>query len=431
MGDGLVLATEQHIKDVHLPLDAYQRPSSLDVPTTMSFVISDTERLRKHVHLPLHTYRRPFSFDVPTTTSFETSEPEAVTSHFNLPSRVALAFGHADVDAQIQQLVLSALGTILQTKAVQVDYVDKILQECAAEWDSYTKHLFPQTLANDTANLNGFRHYMIQDVLYLEDYYRVRTQSVSRTGSFEEMIRIAAKLSNSLGYVTAARADCTDKLGVPQEVVNNEPKSDALKNSIALHESVFQKDDWLDMHIVFLPCILGYYTIASKLLKDPKTIRNTVYYPLWIQAMSSGSSSREYRKFINSNIDEAKWEKKKAYWFEIFKKACATEVAFFGLASANFPTYGIVANGTYEVQNYRNDYFLVSGANSVITEKTKPAEGAEWILANTPNGYTIRNLSGTRGLLNVSGDLTKPLYYVTVSRTDQSWPINKVDGTFQ
>lgn len=99
MGDGLVQATEQHIKDVHLPLDAYQRPSSLDVPSTMSSAISDTERLRKHVHLPLHAYRRPFTFDVPTTTSF-TSEPGAVTSHFNLPSRVALAFGHADVDAQ-------------------------------------------------------------------------------------------------------------------------------------------------------------------------------------------------------------------------------------------------------------------------------------------------------------------------------------------
>jgi len=87
-----------------------------------------------------------------------------------------------------------------------------------------------------------------QDVLYLENYYRVRTQSVSRTGSFEEMIRIAAKLSNSLGYVTAARADCTDKLGVPQVVVSNESKSKALENSIALHESVFQKPDgdWLE-----------------------------------------------------------------------------------------------------------------------------------------------------------------------------------------
>jgi len=85
-----------------------------------------------------------------------------------------------------------------------------------------------------------------QDVLYLEDYYRVRTQSVSRTGSFEEIKKLAAKLSNSLGYVTSAKADCTTKLGVPPDVVEKEPKSDQLKNSIALHESVFKTGDWLE-----------------------------------------------------------------------------------------------------------------------------------------------------------------------------------------
>jgi len=92
-------------------------------------------------------------------------------------------------------------------------------------------------------------------------------------------------------------------------------------------------------------------------------------------------------EFINSNIDSAKWEKRKAYWFDIFKKACKTESDFFGLAKSNFPTYGIVANGTYEVQNYRNDYFLVSGANSVTTEKTKPKEGA--LVRDRLGSYTV------------------------------------------
>ncbi|KAI9569804.1 hypothetical protein HD554DRAFT_2087571 [Boletus coccyginus] len=373
-------------------------------------------------------YRHPSTFAVPTTMSFATSD--TVTSHFNLPSRVALALGHAAVDARTQQQV-TAFGTLVQDKVSLVDYVDKILKECAADWDSYTGNVFPQTLANDTANLNGFRHYMIQDALYLEDYYRVRTQSVSKSGSFEEIKKLAAKLSNSLGYVTTAQADCTDKLGVPEEVVKNETRSEALKNSIALHERVFKEGDWLDMHIIFLPCILGYYTIASKLLKDPKTVRNTIYYPLWIQAMSSGSSYRDYKAFINSNINQDNWKTRKAYWFKIFKEACATEKAFFGLASTNFPDYKIVDDGIYEIQSYRNDYFLVSGANSVTTEKTKSKEGALWKLTNTLNGYTIESLSGKKGFLNVSGDLTKPLYYVTVSGTSQSWSINTVDGAVQ
>jgi len=91
--------------------------------------------------------------------------------------------------------------------------------------------------------------------------------------------------------------------------------------------------------------------------------------------------------FINSNITPEMWEQKKAGWFTLFKEACATEKAFFGLAGTSFPTYEIVANGTYEIQNYRNDYFLVSGTNSVTTEKTKPIVGAK--VSDRPSSYTI------------------------------------------
>jgi len=68
------------------------------------------------------------------------------------------------------------------------------------------------------------------------------------------------------------------------------------------------------MHIVFLPCILvsgdavcmkktpdvfqGYYTIASKLLKDPKTIRS-MYSPL-LQFVYIDPSRRDVLPFVDS-----------------------------------------------------------------------------------------------------------------------------------
>jgi len=91
--------------------------------------------------------------------------------------------------------------------------------------------------------------------------------------------------------------------------------------------------------------------------------------------------------FINSNINAENWKTKKDYWFEIFKEACRTEKAFFGLARADFPAYKIVDNGIYKIQNYRNEHFLVSGANSVTTEKTKPKEGA--LVRDRLGSYTV------------------------------------------
>ncbi|KAI9569803.1 hypothetical protein HD554DRAFT_450453 [Boletus coccyginus] len=318
------------------------------------------------------------------------------------------------------------------------------------DWDAYTGNLFPLTLANDTANLNGFRHYMIQDVLYLEDYYRVRTQSVCKSGSFEEIMRVAAKLSNSLEYVIAARADCTDKLGVPQDVVKAEEKSDELKNSIALHERVLQEGDWLDMHIVFLPCILvssnavrvkrmydafqGYYTIATKLSKDPETIRNTIYYPLWIQAMSSGSSSREYTRFINSNINATELENEEGLLVRNLQGGMQNREwpSSTLRALTSQPTKSWITGSTrFKTTATITSLFQVQTRS--LPKRRNQATQALWKLTNILNGYTIESISGGKGFLNghVSGDLIKPFYYVKVSKDSQNWPINIVDGMVQ
>ena len=41
------------------------------------------------------------------------------------------------------------------------DYVDELIKGSSQAWSDYIEHPFPKQLANDTALLNGFRHYMI------------------------------------------------------------------------------------------------------------------------------------------------------------------------------------------------------------------------------------------------------------------------------
>ena len=89
-------------------------------------------------------------------------------------------------------------------------------------------------------------HGLQQDASYLEYYYRANAEVVSRTGTFKEVSEFAAKFAKSLGYVTAARSDCTEKLGVPAEVVEQEAQSQALKNSIDLYSGIVKNGDWLE-----------------------------------------------------------------------------------------------------------------------------------------------------------------------------------------
>ena len=71
-------------------------------------------------------------------------------------------------------------------------------------------------------------------------------ESVTKTGTFEEIQEFLVELSSSLEYVTEARDDLTNKLGVPAADVTTEEKSQELLNSINLYKTVVENGNWLE-----------------------------------------------------------------------------------------------------------------------------------------------------------------------------------------
>ncbi|KAG8216981.1 hypothetical protein J3R82DRAFT_7287 [Butyriboletus roseoflavus] len=387
-------ATGLHINCTHPHLGGYQRPASFNVPNIMSFANFDT---------------------VPPRTS--------------LPSRVALALAHATVASYTYPQIVPFGSTGQESTQMVVDYVDNLRKE-SKNWTTLTGDSFPKTLAKGTAALNGFRHYMVQDALYLENYYWVRLEAVKRTGSFKELTDFAAKLSQSLQYVADAKSDLTYKLGIPEDDVKNEKPSDELIKSVNFYHNVATTGDWLDMNIAFLPCIMGYYDIASKLLLDPGTVRNTVYFPLWVQAMAGVSTVSKYKEFINGHIvtlfakltpaqQKAKW----ADWLKMVDEACTHETDFFRLGGSPLKSYEIVSGKEYNIRSYlEGKLYLVNGGSSVTAKTIDPKDAsAKWTLTNSPDGYTIKN--GTK-FLGVSPGSQE----VGVLDKGQYWSINSGGG---
>ena len=71
-------------------------------------------------------------------------------------------------------------------------------------------------------------------------------ESVTKTGTFEEIQEFLVELSSSLEYVTKARDDLTNKLGVPVADVTAKEKSQELLNSINLYKTVVENGNWLE-----------------------------------------------------------------------------------------------------------------------------------------------------------------------------------------
>lgn len=256
-------------------------------------------------------------------------------------------------------------------------------------------------------------------------------KSSKSKASSKDIQNFERRLPQSLQYAKSMRIVCEKQLGIPQDVVAGEPESQQLKNSVALYKRVAQEGDWLDMHIVFLPCIMGYYTIASKLLVDPATIRNTLYYTLWIQENANGGTFERYKELIADRIsklpDSEKSEKWK-YWIDIFGKACQAEKAFLDLAYEDLK-YDVISDGRYKIRSYGNDglYLVPGDGGRVMAVQDEPDENWTWELTNASDGYLIRNVaSGT--LLGVSVTEQFPPYYEVNSKGEgyKSWSLNPI-----
>lgn len=82
-------------------------------------------------------------------------------------------------------------------------------------------------------------------------------EAIGKSGTFDDVKTFAAKLSGDLDWVAAARGDCTNKLGVPKDVVEAETKpqdwSHELNNSINLYSSVVRDGYWLECVLQAIP----------------------------------------------------------------------------------------------------------------------------------------------------------------------------------
>jgi len=363
--------------------------------------------------------------DVPTIMSTQ-------IANFSQHGRFALAFAQLAVHTDNVQEGVEP--TVEDTH----DYVEDILNESANEWNAFLNYPFPYDMAKAATALDGFRHYMIQDATHFEYFYRARMEALPKSGTFQELNDFARILPGGLAAVQSGRDDCTSQLGVPKEVVSQEPDSSELKEFIKLVSTVSKEGDYLDSIIALLPGVLGYDLITKKLDRDPNTVRNTVYYTLLIQPWSK-IPAMMHKKYINSHIANLPEEERKARWggwVSNFKKGCEYETHFSSLASTgNFPAYNVVNDGFYTIRSYlqNNPYLVPGSSDSVVTSQTVPQEETLWKLTNSPYGYIIQkvgrdNIQNSKDsfLSTAVKEPLQPVYGVSVSVADYRWSINPV-----
>src|SRR6476646_7798883 len=76
-----------------------------------------------------------------------------------------------------------------------MSFFDRLTIAASAEWRAYTEHPFTDGLADGSLPESAFRHYLVQDYLFLIEFARAYALSIYKSPKLADMREASAGLS--------------------------------------------------------------------------------------------------------------------------------------------------------------------------------------------------------------------------------------------
>lgn len=165
------------------------------------------------------------------------------------------------------------------------------LREAASEdWFAYTRHGFVRALGDGTLPEACFRHYLVQDYLFLIQFARAYALAAYKSETLADMRQAAAGMSTLIDHEMRLHVEYCAGWGLDERDLERAEEASA---TLAYTRFVLERGmagDLLDLHVALSPCLIGYAEIAVGLMADPRTRLEGNPYRPWIE-MYAG---REY-----------------------------------------------------------------------------------------------------------------------------------------
>ncbi len=170
-------------------------------------------------------------------------------------------------------IVIGPAGGLLQ----------RLRASCLADWHAYTRHAFVLQLADGTLPEESFRHYLIQDYLFLVQFARAYALAAYKADDVADIRQAAKSLGAIIDGETSLHVRFCARWGIPEADIVRAPEANA---TMAYTRYVLERGmagDLLDLLVALAPCIVGYAEIARERMADPATLVEGNPYREWLE----------------------------------------------------------------------------------------------------------------------------------------------------
>ena len=215
-----------------------------------------------------------------------------------------------------------------------MSFIDEVIGFSMDTWEDSLDSDFVRGIADGTLDEKTFKHYIIQDTLYLKEYARVFSIAMYRAKSLEEMKVYYGLMSFVNDSEDARRLDYLKEFGITQAEVEAVLPKRATKEYYEFMLKMGEEGDTAEILMATLPCTLGYYWIFTNLVNRNPQIKDGKYWEFAKDYITDayGSSCQLWKEYVNKICDGISIERKE-HLKQIFKEGSLHELDFWRMSN--------------------------------------------------------------------------------------------------
>jgi len=213
-----------------------------------------------------------------------------------------------------------------------MSFLERLKTEASADWLAYVGHPFTAGLADGTLPETAFRHYLVQDYLFLVEFARAYALAVYKSPHLADMREAASGLSAILDVEMKLHVKLCAGWGLsPDDLEQAPPAVEMLTYTRSVLETG-RRGDLLALQVALAPCVIGYAEIAARLAAGPEACVATNPYRVWI-AEYAGAPYQEVATKARAHLERLAnryvTPAREAELITIFKEATRLETDFW------------------------------------------------------------------------------------------------------
>lgn len=215
--------------------------------------------------------------------------------------------------------------------------VGQLARQCNESWQAYTRHAFVEQIADGSLPEACFRHFLVQDYLFLVQFTRAYALAVYKSDNLEEMREAASAVHALLNTEMGLHVEYCQRWGLSEAEMLATAEATATTSYTRYVLDVGMSGDLLDLLVALAPCSCGYGDIGARLMHDPSTRLEGNVYRDWIELYGGEEFQRVSRGAVDQ-IERVTRSRMGERWTEsprweqlagIFKRAVQLETAFW------------------------------------------------------------------------------------------------------